>query len=103
MVDHEALLQVTEHIVEHANVGGVSLLGVVGGPHDLRLQKCCVVSQGGCRRQQTWGAMPVIFEFVLDVQGNVQRVEGKNRVVDQSKDGLGCHLCDGLVEFEERV
>lgn len=49
---HKALLQVAQHVVEHPDVRGVSLLGVIGRPHGLRLEEGCVVSQQGGRGEQ---------------------------------------------------
>lgn len=34
----------------------------------------------------------VTFEFVLNIQGDVQRVERQHGVVDQTENGLSCHL-----------
>lgn len=32
------------------------------------------------------------FEFVLHIQGDVQRVEWQHRIIDQAEDGFCCHL-----------
>lgn len=34
----------------------------------------------------------VTFELVLNIQGDVQRVERQHRVVDQTDNGFCCHL-----------
>lgn len=34
----------------------------------------------------------VTFEFILNIQGDVQRVERQHGVVDQTENGLSCHL-----------
>lgn len=49
---HKALLQVAQHVVEHPDVRGVSLLGVIGRPHGLRLEEGRVVPQQGGRGEQ---------------------------------------------------
>lgn len=49
---HKALLQVAQHVVEHPDVRGVSLLGVIGRSHGLRLEEGCVVPQQGGRGEQ---------------------------------------------------
>lgn len=44
---NEALLQVTQHIIQHPHVGGVALFGVVSWPHHFWLEESCVVSESG--------------------------------------------------------
>lgn len=50
--DEEASLEALQDIVQHAHMGGISLLGVVGRPHALRLEEGGVVSQDGGGQQQ---------------------------------------------------
>lgn len=48
----EALLQVTENIVQHPDMGRIALFGVVCRPHHFWLEESCVVSErGGCVQQ----------------------------------------------------
>lgn len=48
----EALLQVTENIVQHPDMSRIALFGIICRPHHFWLEECRTVSEGGGSRQQ---------------------------------------------------
>lgn len=77
--DEEASLQASQHVVQHADVGGVPLFGVVGRPHGLGLEEGGVVSQDGGCCQQLFGQQRVIWMWN---KGKVQAGVNTYGIVD---------------------